>query len=72
MKVYYVATVSNHETEELSDNVDIEIYKEKEVAEARLAEIADEYGLILNGNSATPEEYEYDGSYEAFLSEQEI
>ena len=72
MKVYCVVTVSNHETYELSDNVDVEVYKEKEVAEARLAEIVDEHGLILNGNRATPEEYEYDGSYEAFISEQEI
>jgi len=72
MKVYCVITVSNYETSELSDNVDVEVYKEKEIAEARLAEIADEYGLILDGDRATPEEYEYDGSYEAFIEEQEI
>ena len=33
MKVYCVVTVSNHETYELSDNVDVEVYKEKEAAE---------------------------------------
>tara|TARA_R110000772_G_scaffold176080_1_gene287776 strand:- start:177 stop:395 length:219 start_codon:yes stop_codon:yes gene_type:complete len=72
MKVFAVVTVSNHETDHIMDNVDVEMYKEESKARERLKEIADEHNLVLSQNEAVPEEYEYDGSYEVYIDEQTI